>query len=228
MDKFTDNVFKSISDSRVRDYLKTLIHTAVSDAVKDLIANVINPLQSKISTLESEVVKLTARLLEEQERYSKVPNLIVEGIQAQSYADASSSQRPDTTDSNSKLQETVLDLFKNVLKVNISASDISVAHRLKRGPSSSASRRPPSTIVKFTTLGARNAVFSARRNLKGTRIFINEHLTSKTAELFAKARKLVKKKLEKAFTTNGFLYTVLTNSPQARPVRVSELRELPV
>ena len=59
-------------------------------------------------------------------------------------------------------------------------------------------------LVKFAHRKARSAVLAARSQFKGSNIYINEHLTTSAAVLFAAARKLVKsKKLLGPRTLNG-------------------------
>src|SRR5207248_3851333 len=96
------------------------------------------------------------------------------------------------TESNSSVENTVLEFFRNELHVDISPDDISIAHRLRVGARDSV--RP--VIVRFNNRKARNKVYSAKSQLKnsGKRIFINEHLTKMNSDIFFEARKLVREK----------------------------------
>ena len=81
----------------------------------------------------------------------------------------------------------------NKLNVPLTASDISIAHRLAK---KSGDPGPP----RFVNRKARDAVYAARRQLRSHTagndrgIYINEDLTSHTAELFRNARNMVKTK----------------------------------
>ena len=60
------------------------------------------------------------------------------------------------------------------------------------------------------------------------RVYINEHLIVKRAEILSKARKLVKEhKLQGAWTKNGAIFVKISDLPDSRPIRVNDLKELP-
>ena len=84
-----------------------------------------------------------------------------------------------------------MNLFNHQLHLQIQPNDISITHRLKKRNVSDAG--PPVTMIRFTNRKAREAVYKARRQLRGTPncIFINEDLTKSTADLFRQARQLV-------------------------------------
>ena len=95
----------------------------------------------------------------------------------------------------------VINFFQDALNVSIDASEISAAHRL----SSPTSRRitnlnqrsvalPAPIIVKFVRRQVRDNIFANRKMLKTTKpgVYLNEHLSPRNAEIFAKARSLLK------------------------------------
>ena len=88
------------------------------------------------------------------------------------------------------LKETVLGLINKLNNVPLTASDISIAHCLAK---TSGDPGPPRIIVRFVNRKVRDAVYAARRQLRShtvgndRRIYINEGLTSHTAELFRNA-----------------------------------------
>ena len=68
-----------------------------------------------------------------------------------------------------------------------------------------------------------------KKTLRGTRgnsqVYVNEHLTKRNSEIFAKGRKLFKeKKIAAIWTWNGSVFLKRTES--SRPVRIQELEVL--
>ena len=131
-------------------------------------------------------------------------------------------------------EEAVLKLCNNVLGIDVSKHDISVAHRIVRRGRDTTTETRPSTpaplIVRFTNRRTRNAVFAARKSLasKMPGVYINEHLLPTRAALLKEARQLVKnKKLEGAWSSNGCVYVKIANLPNSRPVKVNDLKDLP-
>ena len=74
--------------------------------------------------------------------------------------------------------------------VQLQTSDIVACHQL---PSRKDERVKP-VIVSLINNAVKRDVMMGRRNLKGTRIYVNEQLTKKNAALFKKARELKKNK----------------------------------
>jgi len=89
---------------------------------------------------------------------------------------------------------------------DITANDISVCHRLKKNARDRARRM----IVCFTTRKARSLVLSARKKIRGSPTFINEHLTKPVSDLLASTRRLLKqKKIQGTWTWNCKLFIKL-------------------
>ena len=169
----------------------------------------------QIDKLKTDNERLTQQI-EDLEAYSRRNNVIIHGIPATNYADiAMSAQQDGTLDSAQTSESTttaVLDLFNNKLGVQVEPHQISVAHRLSRGPAGSgrvAATTPPPVIVTFVARNVRDRVFNARKKLKNLRekIFINEHLSSAANELCRTGRQLIRdKKLEAIWSYNGRVY----------------------
>ena len=172
--------------------------------------------------------------------YSRRDDLIIHGIAVQSFAETASSQGARSRDddvqigsSSEATENVVLNFCINTLGINVEPQDISVAHRLKSTVNSntnqSASRLPPPIIVKFTRRKIRDAIYMARKRLKGssTRIFINEHLTPANGLIHKRARDLVKqKRLSATFTSNGIV-NIISNDLNSRPMKIYNLSDLP-
>ena len=146
------------------------------------------------------------------------------GLAITSYVDAASQQSSEHGEwfsSSISAENAVLELINTRLGVKVSSSDIFIAHHLKqRQPSN----RPPSIIVRFTSMKARDQVYRARRSLKNSHppVYINEDLTKMTASLYRQARKLVKKKLfHDAWTSGGALFIRKSEEASCKPQKIS-------
>ena len=119
-----------------------------------------------------------------------------------------------------------LDLCHAHLGVEVTRSDISAIHRIGifSGPSGASSTRSTPVIVRFTSRDVRDSVYAARTSLRHhnsnaqCRVYINEHLTDQNAQLFKKARGLVRaKRIRKAWSFKGTVYIkVLDSDPPKR------------
>jgi hypothetical protein len=90
---------------------------------------------------------------------------------------------------------------------------------------------PRPLLVSFTSKALRTAVVTATRRPKqtltfnGSKIYINDHLTSNSAEIFRKARRLVKDKEASAtWTRDGLIFIKWTDN--GKPTRVRMLSDL--
>lgn len=170
---------------------------------------------AKLAVLEKDNVELRKRSeqyehqIDALESYSRVDNVIIYGL-PESYAESTSVKSATAGDNvgdpqeNSRQSEKVfLDLCTNQLGVSIQPGDISICHRLRK--SAKAQFRP--LIVRFTSRKTRSLLLSARKKLKGSKVFVSEHLTKRTSNLFAAARAKVKdQRLAGAWTKDGRLY----------------------
>ena len=168
-------------------------------------------LQENNTRLQDSVVKQDRRI-EMLEAFTREDNLVIHGL-PELYSESARTSVQSTLGKNDGMQnesvaqseKAFIDFCQKVVHVEIHPDDISICHRLKRPNSTNSNKvqhRP--LLVKFAHRKARSAVLAARSQLKGSNIYINEHLTTSAAALFAAARKLVKsKKLLGSWTLNG-------------------------
>ena len=145
--------------------------------------------------------------IEEYEQYSRRDNLIISGLKVtQSFSGALKSQPNtgvaaeqisqsdlDESDSSGRdhsiMTKNIISFAKNQLNVDIGEQDLVAVHPL---PKRNA-RETALCIVRFANRDARKKVVQSRKKLKGTNIFINDHLTPKNATLFKLAREMRKR-----------------------------------
>lgn len=181
------------------------------------------------------VVAEHGRRLEDMEAYSRTDNLIIRGLPESSAAErATDAPSLDggahggahaLREGHEAVESSVLTFFNRTLGVNVLPQDISVAHRIKAGKSDKV--RP--VIVRFANRKARNDVYRARTQLKGANntVFIAEHLTKATSELFFEARKLLReKKVYGAWTQNGLVNVRFSPDKSVRASVVRSVADL--
>ena len=148
--------------------------------------------------------------MEELERYTRRDNLIISGLPEGSYLEASSNAANSSNDipeSSQSTEKTVLKLFTESMGLNLTPSDITIAHRLKKGGKDI--HRP--IIVRLVNKRVRDCILRAKKTLRNsdgfTSVFISEHLTQSASSLLFDARRLVcQKKIASAWTMNGRVF----------------------
>ena len=122
--------------------------------------------------------KLNARsqTLEDLQQYTRRNYLIITGVPE---------ERGENTD------EVVRKLAKEKCDLNVEESDIDTSHRQRIGKP--VYGKPRAIIVKFTRYTIRRKLLMARKELKGTKIGIQELLTPFSQHLLQRANELVNK-----------------------------------
>ena len=218
-----DDLVRALQDEAVVAALGAILDKRIA-----VMEDTINELRTDNNNVRRELVAANQRI-ESLEAYSMRPDVIISGLPMANFAEAVVSSQPGNLNSSEHAAATeaaVLNLFNKEMNIAVAPQDISVAHRLPKRRKADPS--PAQVIVRFTNIKTRDAVYRARLALKGRPgLYINEHLTRKTASLFKDARTLVKeKRLSSTWTTNGVLYIKKSNDPVSKPVKVLSASEL--
>ena len=105
---------------------------------------------------------------------------------------------------NDALEDNVLALFNKQIDVPITKNDISVCHTLRCD-----------IIVPFVSRQSKTGVMRNAHRLKGTKIYVNEHLTMKNANLAKIAHKLQKEnKIAFTWVRNCKVFVMALSSPE--------------
>lgn len=162
--------------------LQLIMEKIVLPAVKSAVAEAINTKDKVINTLQDELVEAKNKLTK-LEQHSIRKNVCITGIE----------ELPGENP-----QRLVENLARS-MDVHVSPDDVEAVHRI--GVPSHGKNR--TILLKFNTFKKREEFFNAKKMLRrpdrGSRIFVNEHLTSTNSRLFFEARKL--KKNGKLFAT---------------------------
>lgn len=244
------------NNAKVIDALMSTLQPLIDESLKKTLADISLKLEglavelktrdNEIKELKKENTELRTRLhnqeqyVDQIETYTKQDNLIIHGLPAD-YAEVLTASTTDgaadavvSERENSTTTEVLFMKFcADRLGVNICHEDISVCHRLKK---LHAVQHPP-VIVRFTSRKARAAVLAARNKLRPSRsignasstvpVYINEHLTKRTSQLFAEARKVMKaKRINKTWTYNGRVVVKLRDETIRTINSLTELESL--
>lgn len=147
-------------------------------------------LDYKVQTLEKENAILCTKI-DDLEQYSRRKNLRIYGVPEE--------KGEDTT-------KKVLDICKNVLKLDTSVHDIDRCHRIRtKSPKKENSKKPPAILVKFVRYNTRRLVFNNKKMLKGNKFyFIKEDLTKTRLEILTAANEIFG--FKNVFTLDGTIY----------------------
>lgn len=225
-------VLEAISTAVVKPLLDSIAELKVeNDQKSEQIAKLQNDLQAanvRIGTLERSNNAIQSSRIEALEQYTRRDNLLITGLPIESVADAATAGEDQP---NALLEKSILKLFNDQLGVPVKPSDISIAHRIKKRNLQDS--LPPMTIVRFSNRKTREAVYSARRQLRhatgsGPRIFINEDLNKTTATVFRQARQLIRQRvIHSAWTSSCSVFIKVSADPQCRPQRIGTIDDLP-
>lgn len=166
--------------------------------------------------------------VDDLEQYSRMNDLIVSGLETRhrSYARAVATRASSVDTSESELQtleEQVVAFFVNK-GMPIDSKDIEGCHSLP----SKDKKTKPTIIIRFTSRKKKIVLLKQGKKLKGSNVYINEHLTRKNADIARKARFLRKtSKIQSTWTNNCKVFIKLNGTPEeARVLVIRDMTDL--
>lgn len=165
------------------------IQRSLEDKI-DRLERLLSERDAKIACLEQRVDDL--------EQYSRRDDIIISGLIIEKTAaevvkgdtegatETEQEQKTVEKERKNKTEEKVLE-FLNGKGVQISGHEISACHTIGKRNEDTGSHR---VIVRFVSRKCKNNVISQSRNLKGSGVYLNDHLTTKNAGLAKDARDL--------------------------------------
>lgn len=161
------------------------------------------------------------------EQYSRINDVIVTGlrIKPRSYARAVTTDNggePGEQDDRSAEQQVAAFFHSKGIEVDL--NNIEACHPLPRKSDGNTS----AIIMRFVNRKHKSALLKQGRKLKGTNVFINEHLTKRNSDIGRKARFLKKQgKIQSTWTSNCKVLIKLNGTPeQAKIVVIRNMEEL--
>ena len=164
--------------------------TGKDEEIRDLVSEV-SDLKQKVKVLETHI--------DDVDQYERRDTIIINGPAL-----------PNET-ALENARNVAISTFKDKLKININASDISVAHRL--GKNATQTRKRP-IILKLVNRSLKNDLINACIHLK-PQLYINESLTPKRSAIMKKilyVRREHKAKFQQCYTHDGKIIIKLRNS----------------
>lgn len=175
--------------------------------------------EKRIVFLENRVADL--------EQYTRINDIIVTGLQMKprSYARAvtgGDGEEQREEDANSVEQQVTAFLHSRGIEVN--NKNIEACHPLPRRNNTSK----PAIIIRFANRKHKTELLKQGRKLKGSDVYLNEHLTKKNADIARKARLLRKQgKIQNTWTQNCKIFIKLKGSPEeAKVLVIRDIEEL--
>ena len=220
----------------IEEMKKSLNHMGVDiakalrnqDMMVELMKEVKN-LKTEVKEKDKKIEELSQRV-DELEQYSRREDVILTGItlKPRSYARAAD---PDKSTEEDAPVEDLQTLERQVIsfleskEIQLDANDISACHTL---PQKEKSNKPP-IIIRFVNRKSKTELLKQGKKLRGTDVYMNEHLTKKNGGIAKEARNLKReKKIQGTWTRNCSVFIRLngTTPEQAKTVKVRKLSDL--
>lgn len=175
---------------------------------------------------DQRIVELERRV-DELEQYTRINDVVITGIKikprsyARAVADADNGGEPSQLETHSVEQQVASYLQNRGIEMDL--EQIEACH-----PLPTRSLRPPAVIMRFVNRKNKVALLKQWRKLKGTDVFINEHLTRRNADIARKARQLKKQgKIQHTWVSNCKIFIKLNGTPEdAKVFVVKNLQDL--
>ena len=203
--------------------------------------NKMNQLASKVEELENVVVvkdekiNILEQKIHDLEQYSRKDEIIITGLKQkpQTYARAVAGTATigSISEEDSQSEDTALDLESQVIKfldskdIVLDKKEISVCHKLKKRDG----QEDANILVRLVSRKTKNRILSQGKNLRGSDVYINEHLSAKNAAISREARKLKRnRKIESTWTRNCAVYVKIkgNDTSSEKILKITEISQL--
>ncbi|KAI9999416.1 hypothetical protein NQD34_018229 [Periophthalmus magnuspinnatus] len=192
--------------------------------------------QGKLMELIEEVKKLRIqneekdrRILElekrvdDLEQYTRVNDVVITGIKIKprSYARAVATDGEEPSEQETHSAEQQVASYLHGRGIEMDLEDIEACHPLPTG-----NGRSPAVIMRFVNRKNKLALLKQGRKLKGTNVFMNDHLTRRNAEIAKKARLLRREhKIQHTWVRNCKIFIKLNGTPEEAKVLMVKSKE---
>lgn len=172
----------------------------------------------KITVLENRICDL--------EQYSRINDVIISGLGTthRSFASVTATDNREPAEHEVlSLEQQVMVFFENK-GIDLERNGIEACHSLPR----KNKNEKPAIIIRFINRKYKKQLLKQGRKLKGTNVYVNEHLIKKNADIARQARLLRKqKKIQSTWTSDCRVYVKLNGTPeQAKVLVIREMNEL--
>lgn len=178
---FKESVSELVRDEAFISQIADVVVKTVSATLTDTLKN----FEEKTAKLEMEN-KTLSRKIDYLEQYSRRTNIRMFGI---------------VEEKAENVEEKVVKIFKDIMKVNIDSCNIDRCHRIGQQKKNGAIR---GIMIKFNNYKSKQEVMSRKTKLKGSKIVITEDLTKHRHLLFKQAQEHFGKR--KVWTLDGTIF----------------------
>lgn len=168
------------------------------------------------------------RRVDDLEQYSRINDVIVTGlrIKPRSYANAVAADNNGGVPSEEETLSTERQVasFLGANGIFLEVNDLEACHPLPRR----GNEAKPAVILRFANRKKKIALMKLRSKLKGTDVYLNDHLTRRNAEIAKRARHLRRlKKIQSTWVSNCRIFVLPNGSPdEAKVIVIRDLSEL--
>ena len=196
---------------------------------QDILAEMVNELKNlKVAVIErDQKIADMEKRLNDLEQYSRMEDIIISGlnIKPRSYAKAAAASRSDGEDAapedQQSLEEQLITFFKTK-KIDVDPNSIAACHTL---PTKVPTAKPP-VIVRFVNRKHKDDLLRQGKKLKGSDVYVNEHLTKRNGDIARAARALRKQKKIQSTWTRSCKVMIKLNGETPEDAKVFTVRDV--
>ena len=180
----------------------------------------IQNLQKELKQKDEKILQLEEKI-DDLEQYTRKDDIVIAGLQTRHLSYARAASRGDEAHGENAsstevdfLEKQVVDFFKQN-GIEFSSNNISTCHTLGK-PRDGIKRM---ILVRFTNRKIKEHILRNKKKLKGTGVFVNEHLSKKNVDISIFARTLRRQnKIQNTWTRNCKVYIKTNGVPEVSSV----------
>lgn len=191
----------------------------------DLIEEV-RQLKIVIKEKDKKIEELEKRV-EDLEQYTRMEDVIISGLKTNHYTYARSTAGDKEGEDAPRaekdlLEQQVIQFFKDK-DILLDSKNIAACHTIPQKHT-----KMPTIILRFVNRKYKVELLKMGKKLKGTGVYVNEHLTKRNAEIARQARLLKKERhIQDTWTRNCKVFIRLNGTPeQAKVIVVRDIADL--
>ena len=182
----------------------------------------------KLNADQAKKITILEDRVSDMEQYSRMNDLVINGLKTKhrTYARAAAAAAEETAGGSTEPSTAESETLEQQVLEYLESKDITVARRDSIEAChilpSKIKGAIPAIIIRFTNRKDKNALLKQASNLKGSKVYINEHLTKKNAAIAKRARALsMAKKIEWTWTWNCKVFIKqLGSTPEQQKISI--------
>lgn len=213
----------SLDEDKLLDKISKMLDDRLAKVKSDIVKEVTSTMQKHIETLETKVftvekendkmkkelqavkvsVETKSEALKKSERDCK--DLTARVVELEQYSRRENIKIFGLMESRDEdIKEEVMEFLTKKMKCDVDEADVNAVHRLDTKSQASIINGARPVIVRFTSRDIKLSVMKARKILKGSRVFVSDHLCKSMNALFNRVRK--DPQVENAWSWDGSVF----------------------